>query len=55
MHTEILTHAPGDRRKDELHNLDSHCADWHHTKSAARAWNHPVHRPEIQAAALVSK
>ncbi len=55
MHTLYLRNAPGERRKDGLHILVSHRTDWYHTESAAGAWNHPVHRPEIQTAALVSR
>ena len=53
MHTLYLRNAPGERRKDGLHILVSHRTDWYHTESAAGAWDHPVHRPEIQTAALV--
>ena len=55
MHIQYLRNAPGERRKDGLHILVSRRTDWYHTESAAGAWNHPVHRPEIQAAALVSR
>ena len=55
MHIQYLRNAPGERRKDGLHILVSRRTDWYHTESAAVAWDHPVHRPEIQAAALVSK
>ena len=55
MHTQYLRNAPGERRKDGLHILVSHRTDWYHTESAAGAWNHPVHHPEIQTAALVSR
>ena len=55
MHIQYLRNAPGERRKDGLHILVSHRTDWYHTESAAGAWDHPVHRPEIQTAALVSR
>lgn len=55
MHIQYLRNAPGEGRKDAYHILDSHCTDWYYTKSAAGAWNHPVHRPEIQTAALVNE
>ena len=55
MHTLYLRNAPGERRKDGLHILVSHRTDWYHTESAAGAWDNPVHRPEIQTAALVNR
>ncbi len=55
MHTQYLRNAPGEGRKDGIHILDSRRTNWYHTKSDAGAWNHPVHCPEMQTAALVSE
>ena len=54
MHTLYLRNAPGERRKDGLHILVSHRTDWYHTETAELK-DHPVHRPEIQTAALVNR
>lgn len=54
-YAEYLLNAPGERRRNGIHFLDSHCADWCHTKRAAGAREHLVHHPAIQTAAQVSK